>query len=190
MFKKSIYLLLMGIALTFSSCKKDPAAELESRLKNIGGPTAELGTIEYTISKLIAADHEVFYKIGDRKILFSSTSTMKAGIDISKFTAENVSIDEKANSITVTMPKAKVLAFNLPAENIKLEYEKVSGMRHSFTPEERIKIHELAEQDIIADAENLGILKDAEDNAKLLIEGLLSNFGYKKINVVFQDAIQ
>ena len=115
---------------------------------------------------------------------------MKAGIDISKFTAENVSIDEKANSITVTMPKAKVLAFNLPAENIKLEYEKVSGMRHSFTPEERIKIHELAEQDIIADAENLGILKDAEDNAKFLIEGLLSNFGYKKINVVFQDAIQ
>lgn len=189
MFKKSILLLMLGMLL-FSSCKKDPAKHLEERLGNLSGPSAELGTVEYTISKIIAADHDVFYKIGDRKILFSSSSTMKAGIDISKFTAENVSIDEKANTITVSMPKAKVLALNLPAENIKLEYEKVSGMRHTFTPEERIKIHELAEKDIIDDAENLGILKDAEDNAKLLIEGLLSNFGYKKINVVFQDAIQ
>ena len=38
-----------------------------------------------------------------------------------------------------------------------------------------------AEEAIIADAENLGILKDAEQNAKLFFEALLAQVGFDNI---------
>ena len=124
MLKKCTLLLMMGMLVLFSSCKKDTVQELESRLKSMGGPSAELGAVEYTISKIIATDHNAFYKLGDRKILFSCYSTMKAGVDISNFSAENIVIDEANKAVTVTLPKPKIIAFNMPAEGIKLEWEK------------------------------------------------------------------
>lgn len=189
MFKKSVFILMLGMLL-FSSCKKDPVQELESRLKGMGGPSAEIGAVEYTISKIIASDYDVFYKIGERKILFSCLSTMKAGVDISKFTAENVVIDEKNNTMKVTLPKPKVVAFNMPAESIKLEWEKSTGLRQKFSEEDRLQIQKLAEEQIKADAENLGIIKDAEDQTRLIIEGLVANFGYKKVDVVFEVPVE
>ena len=189
MFKKSVFILMLGMLL-FSSCKKDPVQELESRLKGMGGPSAEIGAVEYTISKIIASDYDVFYKIGERKILFSCLSTMKVGVDISKFTAENVVIDEKNNTMKVTLPKPKVVAFNMPAESIKLEWEKSTGLRQKFSEEDRLQIQKLAEEQIKADAENLGIIKDAEDQTRLIIEGLVANFGYKKVDVVFEVPVE
>ena len=189
MFKKSVFILMLGMLL-FSSCKKDPVQELESRLKGMGGPSAEIGAVEYTISKIIASDYDVFYKIGERKILFSCLSTMKAGVDISKFKAENVVIDEKNNTMKVTLPKPKVVAFNMPAESIKLEWEKSTGLRQKFSEEDRLQIQKLAEEQIKADAENLGIIKDAEDQTRLIIEGLVANFGYKKVDVVFEVPVE
>lgn len=189
MLKKSTLLLMMGIMVIFSSCKKDPVQELESRLKNMGGPSAELGAVEYTISKIIATDHDAFYKLGDRKILFSCYSTMKAGVDISKFSAENIVIDEANKAMTVTLPKPKIIAFNMPAEGIKLEWEKSTGLRQKFSEEERLQIHRLAEENVKGDAENLGIIKDAEDQTRLIIEGLVANWGYKKVDVVFEIPI-
>ena len=59
MLKKCTLLLMMGMLVMFSSCKKDPVQELESRLKGMGGPSAEIGAVEYTISKIIASDHDV-----------------------------------------------------------------------------------------------------------------------------------
>ena len=190
MLKKCTLLLMMGMLVMFSSCKKDPVQELESRLKSMGGPSAEIGAVEYTISKIVASDHDVFYKIGERKILFSCLSTMKAGVDISKFTAENVVIDEKNNTMKVTLPKPKVIAFSMPAESIKLEWEKNTGLRQKFSEEDRLQIQKLAEEQIKGDAENLGIIKDAEDQTRLIIEGLVANFGYKKVDVVFEVPVE
>ena len=178
--------MILGMLL-FSSCKKDPVQELESRLKSMGGPSAELGAVEYTISKIIATDHNAFYKLGDRKILFSCYSTMKAGVDISNFSAENIVTDEANKAVTVTLPKPKIIAFNMPAEGIKLEWEKSTGLRQKFSEEERLQIHRLAEENVKGDAENLGIIKDAENQTRLIIEGLVANWGYKKVDVVFEN---
>ena len=112
---------------------------------------------------------------------------MKAGIDISKFSAENVVLDEKNKTMKVTLPKPKIVAFHMPAEDLKLEWEKSTGLRQKFSEEERLVLQQFAEENIKGDAENLGIIKDAEDQTRLLLEGLVSNLGYKKIEVVFEN---
>ena len=171
-------------AFVLSSCgKKDHAQELESQIKSMGGASAELGSVEYTISKIIAVDHDRFYKIGDRKVLFSSLSTMKAGVDLSTFCADSVSIDNKKGTIDIRLPKAKVLALSMPFENIKMEYSKVGGLRSEFSVEERSEILKQGQEDIMNDAEKIGILKDAEDNVCTIFESLLAGADFKEINI-------
>lgn len=172
--------------LLLSSCGgRNHAEELENQIKNMGSASAELGSVEYTISKIIAVDHDVFYKIGERKVLFSSLSTMKAGVDLSAFCADSVDVDKKKSTINIRLPKAKVLAFNMPAENIKMEYSKTGKLRSEFSVEERNEILKQGEEAILNDAEKIGILKDAEANVRTIFESLLAGADFKEINVTF-----
>ena len=177
---------LIGIAalLLLSSCGNSLEHTAKEKLGTLT-EMAELGTVEYTITKIIKATDKAFYTIGDRKILFSCFATMKAGVDLDGFSAENISINSKNKEITITLPKPKVLAFNMPPEKAKLEYEKVGALRFDFTAEERNNLLRQGEEAIMADAENLGILSDAEKNAQMFFEALLSQVGFEKINVVF-----
>ena len=174
------------VAVLLSSCGgKNHAEELEKQIRNMGGASAELGSVEYTLSKIIAVDHDVFYKIGERKILFSTLSTMKAGVDLSTFCADSVNVKENASTIDIRLPKAKVLSFHMPAENIKMEYSKTGKLRSDFTVDERNEILRKGEESILQSAKEIGILKDAEDNVRTIFESLLAGAGFKEINITF-----
>jgi hypothetical protein len=110
---------------------------------------------------------------------------MKAGISLADFNKENVKVNEAEKSVEIVLPKAKVLAFNMPAEKIKLEYEKVGTLRSNFTTEDRNNLLRQGEKAILDDAANLGILKDAEENARLFFESLLKQVGFETITVKF-----
>lgn len=168
------------IPFLFASCGESIEDKMNKKLSEMS-ELSELGTVEYTISKIIKANDNSFYTIGDRKILFSCKATMKAGIDLSNFSSDNVKIEKGTNSVIINLPKAKVLSFNMPAEKVQLEYEKVGAMRSNFTVENRNDLLKQAEEAIIADAENLGILKDAEQNTKLFFEALLAQVGFDNI---------
>jgi hypothetical protein len=73
----------------------------------------------------------------------------------------------------------------MPAEKIKLEYEKVGMLRSNFTTEDRNNLLRQGEKAIMDDAENLGILKDAEENARLFFESLLKQVGFETVTVKF-----
>lgn len=176
--------MLVTSAILFTGCGKsleDRAKEQFSTMTEM----AEIGTVEYTISKIIKASDSKFYTIGDRKILFSCSATMKAGVDMTNFSVDQVKIKDK--EITINLPKPRVLSFNMPPEKAKLEYEKVGALRFDFTAEDRNNLLRQGEEDILADAPNLGILEDAEMNARMYFEALLSQVGFEKINVVFNE---
>ena len=182
--KKALLLTLAVAALLFTGCGKSAK---KAAMEKFGVVTemSELGTVEYTIAKIIKASDTKFYTIGDRKIIFSCRATMKAGIDMAEFSKENVKI--KGNEITITLPQPKVLAFNMPPELAKLEYEKVGALRFDFTAEDRNNLLRQGEEVILADAANLGILEDAKKNAKMFFETLLGQVGFDKINVEFVE---
>ena len=179
-------LLLSAVMLLslFTGCGKSPK---KVAMEKFGVVTemSELGTVEYTIAKIIKASDTKFYTIGDRKILFSCRATMKAGIDMAEFSKKDVKI--KGKEITITLPQPKVLAFNMPPEQAKLEYEKVGALRFDFTAEDRNNLLRQGEEAILADAANLGILEDAKKNAKMFFEALLAQAGFEEINVEFVE---
>lgn len=184
---KKLILLICGLALmSMFSCKASRKDLVSEKVKGLGSSISELGTVEYTIVKVIKLDDDSWFKYGDRKILFSSTAYLKAGIDLQDFKPENVKINEKTNSVTVTLPKAQLLSFNMPVELIQQEFCTTTGWRGDFSPEEKNAIKIQAENDIRSDIPNLGILKDAENNAKGFFEVLLGQFGFETITINFE----
>lgn len=174
--------LLSAIACTIISCSGSLEDHMNAKLATMS-TMSELGTVEYTISKIIKANDNAFYTFGDRKILFSCKATMKAGIDLASFSPDSIQLDKANKKVIIRLPQPKVLSFNMPAEDIRLEYQKVGALRSDFTTENRNELLKQAEEAIIADACNLGILKDAEDNAIAFFKALLAQVGFEDIEV-------
>ena len=182
---KKVLLLTLAVAtLLATGCNRSVKKAAMDKL-GVVTEMSELGTVEYTIAKIIKASDTKFYTIGDRKILFTCRATMKAGIDMAEFSKKDVKI--KGKEITITLPQPKVLAFNMPPEQAKLEYEKVGALRFDFTAEDRNELLRQGEEAILADAANLGILEDAKKNAQMFFEALLAQVGFEKINVQFVE---
>lgn len=143
--------------------------------------------MEYTVKKVIKASDVQWYTVGDRKILFTCTAYLKAGIDLGKLSDEDVIIDKADKAVEVTLPHAKLLSINMPAEAVVLEYSSVSFFRSSFSAEERNELLKQGEADIIADVGNMGILADAESNASGFFSAMLYQLGFEKVTVKFED---
>lgn len=184
--KKILSFLIVALTL-LSSCRSSEDELLSKRILGLK-KMAELGTVEYTIKKVIKADDNIdWYKYGERKILFSCTAFLKAGIDMAEFSPDDVIIDKTSKSISVTLPDAKLLSYNIPIELIQQEYCNITGLRKKYSPEE---IHELkiqGEKSILEKVGSYGILDDARNNAKDFFEATFAQLGYENITVNFRQ---
>ena len=148
---------------------------------------SELGTVEYTITKNVKAnDNKAFYKFGDRKIIFSCKAIMKAGIDLKDLTPNDIRIDGANNAVEVTLPKAKILSLNLPPEEAKIAFEKVGMFRGKFSAADRTALLQQGETAIMESVNNIGILQDAEANARQFVKALFAQAGYDNVTVNFK----
>ena len=95
-------------------------------------------------------------------------------------------INKKDNSISITLPQVEILSFNMPPEEINQEFTMVTGFRAEFTPEEKQQLLVLGEKDIREDIPNMGIISDAEANAKLFFSAMFSQLGYESVDVKFE----
>ena len=186
LFRVSILVIVM--TLVSVSCKKGPS--LEEELENwIPQMTemAELGTVEYTVNKIVSAnDNGDWYKLGDRMILFSTTSYIKAGIPLDDFGEKNIQADALRKSAIVTLPHARLLSFNMPPEEVKLTYKKISALRSDFNASERNKLLMQAEQQIRASIPSTGIYQEAKRNASEMVTTMLKNLGFEIVKVQFE----
>ena len=180
--KRHIFFYLVLAALFITGCKpKEP--DMKARVLGMS-QNLELGTVEYIVKKVIKFDDQQKYTVGDRKILFNSTAYLKAGIKLDNFNENDIIINGK--QITVYLPHAELLSFDMPAEEISTVFENYGVFRSKFSADEQNEILKKGEEDIRADIPNWGILKDAEDNAKDMFEAMLSQLGFEFITIVIK----
>lgn len=177
---KHISFVVLLFSLILSSCSQEELSKskVQSRLKNL----QELGTVEYTLRKVLAVDDTQWYSVGDRKVVISMKANMKAGVDFSKLNIQEFDNDTK--SIKLQLPPAKVNLLDIQPEEIKYELVKVSMLRGDFSNEELNQIQVLGEKDIRSKIDELGILKEAEKNADTFIKSWLKMMGFENIEVV------
>ena len=188
-FLHTVFLALLGvILLTAPGCGGHSAVE-ETVQREIEAITAmkQLSLVEYRVSKIIKADDEgAWYKLGDRKILLSCTAYLKAGIDLATFGPDDVDIDWTGNRVTVTIPHATLLSLDMPASEIREEYDHVTMFRHSFSAEERNALLRQGEKQIRNSVPSLGILEKADENARRFFASVFGKMGFETVDVVFR----
>lgn len=177
-----ILLMMLGACNNMEQNSSEPKTQMKDLTE-----LAELGTVEYTITKNVKAnDNQAFYKFGDRKVLFSVKAFMKAGIDLKGFSNDKVKVDETDKSVTVTLPKASILSLNLPPEDAKVVYESVGTFRGKFSAADRTALLQQGEKAIMESVNELGILDEAESNARQFVKAFFKQAGFDNVTVNFE----
>ena len=179
---------VLFLLLTLPGCR-DRAAVEDTVQREIEAITAmkQLSLVEYRVSKIIKADDEgAWYKIGERKILLSCTAYLKAGIDLATFGPDDVDVDWTGKRVSVTIPHATLLSLDMPASEIRQEYDHVTMLRQSFTAEERNALLRQGEKQIRDSVPSLGILEKADENARRFFESVFQKMGFESVEVSFR----
>ena len=140
---------------------------------------SNLGTIEYSLTKIIQVNDKQWYAIGPRKILISCKAYVKAGIDFKQIKV--LEISDSLKSIKIEIPDAKILIVSIPPNDIKVVNTSIGLFRGKFTNEELNEIHKQAEEDINNKIQDLNILSEAKKNGKLFLQNFLKSLGFEKI---------
>ena len=192
MMKRSLHTVgtffVLFLLLALPGCGERAALE-DTVEREIEAITAmkQLSLVEYRVSKIIKADDEgAWYKIGDRKILLSCTAYLKAGIDLATFGPDDVDVDWTGKRVSVTIPHATLLSLDMPASEIRQEYDHVTLFRQSFSAEERNALLRQGEKQIRSSVPSLGILEKADENARRFFESVFQKMGFESVEVTFR----
>ncbi|MBD2257886.1 DUF4230 domain-containing protein [Pseudanabaena sp. FACHB-2040] len=126
------------------------------------------------------------YVIGSTKLLYVAYGEVRAGVDLSEITAENVVVDESTSSIRITLPPARILdtKLDLSRSNV-FDYDR--GFL-GLGPDSAPQLQELAQQEalgkIVEAACTEDILQEATTRAELTVRQLLSTAGFNAVEVV------
>lgn len=128
--KRVIWALMVGAAMLAAACAKQPE---ENAWQKSMRQAAELGTVQYTVQKVVSNNDESWKIFGDRKILFSFKAVIKAGIDMEKFDARTVRISENKKAgtkkIWLELPSPEILSFSIRPDDVQQLYSEVSWLR-------------------------------------------------------------
>lgn len=173
------------------SCSEDVPTEKELDVYQIQS-VGTLSTTEYTFGKILKlTDDQPWYKFGERKILISVKAKVKAGIDLAKLSQEDFSV--KGRTITITLPPADIVSFEMNPNEVRTVAEDVNGFRANFTQEEKLKILQLGEQDLKREIMSSNILSDARKNATVFLTNFYKELGFERVIVQYnnqEDVIQ
>jgi len=172
--------ILALLAVNVAVPRKKAAPQLSARtLKDL----AELATVEYSVTKIVSYKDVAWY--GDRKILFETAATVKAGIDLNELTDGDIQLEDD-KGVTVTLPQPKILLFNMKPEHMREIFNESGVLRSDFSNEEKDGLLSQGEKDIRNKVARMDILERAARNARILVESWLKKMGFAAVKVVFK----
>lgn len=155
---------------------------------------SRLYTAEYHVHKIVTHNDLLQFKgsvlgipfehrfsIGDRKIAIPIDATLKAYIDFSTFTENNVECSEEDIHITLPNPCILVTASKVDHAGIR-QYN--SMWRSKFSDEEISDFCHQGIENIISQIPNMNIFDSAKKNAAQTLIPLISSLGYSQDHIV------
>lgn len=129
---------------------------------------------------LLAKDFNIALPLGERKIAIPMDATLKAYIDFSTFSEDQVERD--GDRITIFLPDPKVVMTSSRIDRKEVR-EFVGLTRSQFTDQELTSYEQQGRQAIVNSIPQLGIVDMARENAARVLVPMLTEMGYKEENV-------
>ena len=177
---RKIILVCLALALSFAciSCAKTDEQKKTikpqvSQMKSI----CELATMEcyyHNVAKYFEEDAQgiLFWK-KDKHFWVEYSGVVKIGIDASLVVIE---VDE--DSVTISMPDAKVLNEEVDEYSLSKDSFIVHGGSADISAEDEIKAFALAQENMVKTAsEDTALLASAQQRAQILLEEYVGNIG-------------
>lgn len=130
--------------------------------------------------KLLQQDFDIPLPLGERKIAIPMDATLKAYIDFSTFSEENV--ERSGDRITILLPDPRVVLTSSKINQDEVR-EYVGLARSRFTDQELSRYEEQGRQAILKSVPDLGIVEMARENAARVLVPLLTDMGFDERNV-------
>ena len=163
---------------------------------------SKLYTAEYRVHKIVTHDDVVRLKgtvlkhdfnikmpVGDRKVAIPIDAKLKAYIDFSTFSEENIERNGKKITIVLPDPQVTMTSSKIDQKNVK---EYVSFARAHFSDAELASFQQQGREAIIADIPKMGIIETAQANAAKVLVPMLVELGYEEtdITIAFRKGLR
>jgi len=179
-----VVLLLLGAFLLIGSAIRRFAPQARGLVSPPGETSVTQSVVVEqmrAVAKLVSSETSVRdvvtyqnRRLGSTKrSLVVVTGKVLAGIDLDQGT--RVDIDHAARRVQITLPHAKVLGVEVTQLRT---YDERSGLWNPFRPEDRDTIYQLARDQLMHSAGELGTTAHAEDSARRMLAALIHPDGY------------
>jgi len=150
---------------------------------------AALTTVEVVESTTIEKGNDfgwLNWARGDRVFMFV-VAKIGAGIDFERFYTESFDVDSESGTVTVRMPPAHITYVAMDNTQTQV-IDRSTGVFTKGDPKLESDARQVAEKVLRTAAVEAGILDRAEKNARTLIEGLLLELGYARVEFTVPPA--
>jgi len=183
--KKTLFISLL-LLLAFSSCQRNKRYLVVSKIKS----TAKLATTETVINKVIIGQKKKslfgLVRLGSAEFVAYSQATVKTGCDLTKLKHNDVKIDGYV--IELNLPPVEVLDFSYPFSSYVMDTVlSDNDIFNKIDVIDQENYYRMAENDIRQQLKYMGIVEQTKENTRKLLEGLLTNLGYKEVYITFAD---
>lgn len=146
---------------------------------------SELSTIKYNYSNILALKNTRKFKdfpipFTEKSFFIKYSGYIKAGVDLKDLA---VAVNEK--DVTITLKKSKILDHVINNEDLFV-YDEKSSMFNKLSMQDII--NEISNEKILIETNLLkkGFLDEANNNAKLLLQGILLDMRFENVTIVFK----
>jgi hypothetical protein len=154
---------------------------------------ATLATAQaHTKTILSEEDNKLFGKSisidfpGSKRTLFMVVpGEVTAGVDLKNLTKKDITLDTNTKAIHITLPHATIVQEpSIDSKDIQI-FSDEGIFRSEVNRDEGFELEDLAKQKIEKEAIQSGLLKTAEDNARLALQDIFKNQNYT-VTVTFK----
>lgn len=194
------FLFLTVVICAAASCSSEQTTDTEAVVTDTVPSlvmqiqkTSRLYTTEYHIHKIVTHDDVVRLKgnflskdfdiplpLGERKVAIPMDATLKAYIDFSDFSENN--IERHGDKITILLPDPKITLTSSKINQKEIK-EYVGFTRSHFTDKELTNYEQQGRKSILDNVPNMGLIQTAQENAARVLVPMLTQMGYQEENI-------
>jgi hypothetical protein len=137
---------------------------------------SDLVTVQYVMEKVVMLEDMKWY--GENRVMMLAHGVVKAGIDLKRIKAEDITISGK--KISIHLPVAQVTDAYLDDKASQI-IDHSTGLLRSFDKDLEQTARQNAVDDIARGARKAGILEDADKRARAELETFLKQAGFETV---------
>lgn len=197
--RRSLILLWGALLIMLGSCGKQAPKVEETPIDTIPTmvtqvqKTSKLYTSEYHLHKIVTYDDSLSINgsflnkrfsiglpMGRRRLAIPLTATVKAYVDMSKFSEAN--IKRNGDKLEIVLPDPELLMTSTQIDHAEIK-RKVSFFRKNFSDAEITRIQQQGRNDMLRSLPNLDIIENARQNAARQLIPIFEEMGFAEQNI-------